>query len=69
MNQIEAPQQVFTYPLPDTKPETIVKAKKLIYECAGEMGFNANHTPFKIEKYRETETDTIKHRLEATFTA
>lgn len=66
--KIESPRQTFTCPLEDTNEYTIEKAKALIYSCASEMGFASNHTPFKVERYNDVDTETIKFRLETTFT-
>lgn len=66
----EAGRQVFTCPIknPDDQFE-VDRGKMLIYEAAGEMGFNANHTPFQIQQYKEGADAPIQYRLEATFTA
>lgn len=65
-----APRQVFTCPITNpNNEEEVRKGKKLIYECAGEMGFTANHTPFEIQQFKDHITGETCHRLEATFTA
>ena len=63
-----APRQLFSCPLENTSEFTIEKAKKLIYQCANEMGFTANHTPWEIQRFRDENND-IKCRIQATFTA
>lgn len=57
-------RQLFTYPIPDTKPDTVAKAKKEIESCASEMGF-IGHEPFKVQKYEEL--GKVGYRLEAIF--
>lgn len=70
MSEDLAQRQVFTCPITDPTNEfEVSKAKALIYQCAGEMGFLANHTPFQIQQFKENGAGEIKFRLESTFTA
>ncbi len=58
-------REMFTCPIDNTKPETIEKAKKIIFETASEMGFT-NYDEFVVSKYKDID-GSHKYALNANF--
>ena len=59
-------RETFTCNLKDDSKESIDAAKKLMWECASEMGF-CGHDEFKLSRVHDHDTGKMGWRLDVNF--
>lgn len=59
-------RQTFTIDLKDNTKESIEAAKKLMFECASEMGFTG-YDQFKVQRCKDEDTGQLKWRMDVNF--
>lgn len=62
-------REFFGCAIPNNTPHEIEKAKKMIGECASEMGFGHLSGEWNVRQYGDPETGKLEWRVEAVFTS